>query len=371
MNTSLFDSFFGHPPTADLRGKRGARWILGELIASTKIRFLAGDYTNKFSANTYSLLGDPGLRMDALPPQMVVSVNDSLYAPGSILLVSSVDDSVRVSADMSDEVAVDSSSIWIEETGPEGRGAIPRSEFTVTAQADTVSGASRKFHLYWPTTLRPASYDVALHARDVNGRETVFMLKVELKAVFSSSGRTIRDGDFVPANLPVAVLLSSPVVLSQNEFNLFVNGSLVTATKRQEDAFGRIWRLEAEIFFPLDEDTLAVRVAGVERALTVRVTAEFTLGNVFAYPSPFDQVSSFNYELTGSPQKVLIEIFTVSGRKILELQGDARIGYNSVIWDGRDSEGNRIANGLYIYKLTATDSSGKKETFLGKVVKVE
>lgn len=371
MNVTLFDSFFGSPPTIDLRGNRGARWILGEIITSAKIRFLAGDYTNKFSANTYALLGDPGLRMDALPPQLAVRVNDSLYVSGSDLYVSLPDDSVRLGAYVSDEVAVNENSVWIEETGAEGRGVIPRSEFTVAAQADTVAGASRVFFLYWPTVLRPASYDIALHARDVNGRETVFPLKVELKAAFSSNGRTIRDGDYVASNLMTTVLLSSPVVLSSDEFNIFVNGAQVVAAKHQEDPFGRLWRLEAELFLPQGEDTLAVRVGGVERSVVVRVTSEFSLGNVFSYPSPFDQVTSFNYELTGAPRKVMIEIFTVSGRKILEMNGDARIGYNSVIWDGRDSEGNRIGNGLYLYRLTAVDGSGKKETFLGKVVKVE
>jgi len=371
MNVVLFDAFFGSPPTVDLRGKRGARWILGEIVTSAKIRFLAGDYSNKFSANTYALLGDPGLRMDALPPRLTVRVNDSLYVGGANLYASSADDSVRVGAYLSDEVAVNENSIWIEESGAEGRGIIPRSEFTVVAQADTSAGASRRFYLYWPTVLRPASYDIALHATDVNGRETVFLLKVELKATFSSNGRTIREGDWVASNLMVSALVSSPVILSQDEIGFLVNGAPVVTSKQQVDPFGRLWRLDAELFLPQGEDTLTVKVGDVERSLAVRVTSEFNLMDVFCYPSPFAQVTSFNYELTGAPQKVLIEVFTVSGRKILDISGDARIGYNSVIWDGRDAEGNRIANGLYIYKLTATDVKGETNSFLGKVVKVE
>ena len=371
MNVPLFDAFFGSPPTADLRGKRGARWILGEIITSAKIRFLAGDYVNKFSVRTYALLGDPGLRMDALPPQFIVRVNDSLFVEGSSVYVSLPDDSARVGAYVSDEVAVDENSIWIEESGVEGRGIIPRSEYVIETQADTVAGASRRFYLYWPAVLRPASYDITLHATDVNGRETAFVLKVQLNVAFSSEGRTIRAGDWVSSSLAVSALVTSPVVLSQDELEFFVNGAAVVTSKQRVDSFGRIWRLDGELFLPEGEDTLAVKVGGIERSVTVNVTPEFSLRDVFCYPSPFDQVTSFNYELTGSPQEVLIDIFTVSGRKILDIKGDTRIGYNSVIWDGRDAEGNRIANGLYLYKLTAKDVDGKKESFLGKVVKVE
>jgi hypothetical protein len=372
MNVPLFDAFFGSPPNADLRGKRGARWILGEITTSAKIRFLAGDYLNKHSVKTYALLGDPGLRMDALPPQFAVRVNDTLYVDGSDVYVSLADDSVRISAYISDEVAVNENSIWVEESGTEGRGVIPRSEYSIGAIADTVMGASRRFYLYFPTVLRAADYDIVLHAMDVNNRETLFRLKVEFKVVFSSNGRTIRGGDFVPPNLAVSALVSSPVVLSSDEVSLLVDSSTVVSSKEQIDQVGRTWRLGANTFLTEGEHVLAVRVGGIERSVRVNVTPEFGLKDVFCYPSPFSEVTSFNYTLTGAPQKVLIEVFTVSGRKILEIQGNTRIGSdNSVVWDGRDAEGNRIANGLYLYKLTATDVQGKRESFLGKVVKVE
>ena len=372
MNVPLFDAFFGSPPNADLRGKRGARWILGEIITSAKIRFLAGDYSNKHSVKTYALLGDPGLRMDALPPQFAVRVNDSTYVDGSNVYVSLADDSARISAYISDEVAVDENSIWVEESGTEGRGVIPRSEYSIGAIADTVMGASRRFYLYFPAVLRAASYDIALHATDVNNRETVFRLKVEFKVVFSSNGRTIREGDFVPPDLTVSALVSSPIVLSPDDVSFLADSSVVVSSKEQIDQTGRTWRLGAGIFLTQGEHILAVRVGGIERSVRVNVTPQFSLRDVFCYPSPFAEVTSFNYTLTGAPQRVLIEVFTISGRKILELQGDTRIGSgNSVVWDGRDAEGNRIANGLYLYKLTATDVQGKRESFLGKVVKVE
>jgi len=374
MNLAIFDAFFEFPPTEDLRGKRGARWILGEILTSAKIRFLAGDYLNKHLVRTYALLGDPGLRMDALPPRMLVSVNDSSYVSGEYLYTSSADDSLRISAHISDEVAVNESSIWIEESGNEGRGVIPQSEYVVTVLADTVAGASREFHVYFPTVLRAASYDVDLHATDVNSRETLFELKADLRVTFSSDGKPITEGDFVPAALTVEALVSSPVVLSADDMELLVDSLGVVSSKEQVDQAGRQWRLIADVSLSDGEHVLAVQVAGAPptvRAVTVNVASGFAMQNIFCYPSPFSDVTSFNYNLTGSPVRVLIELFTVSGRKMEEIEGTVRVGYNSVIWEGRDSEGHRVANGLYLYKVTATDAEGRKIAELGKVVKVE
>jgi hypothetical protein len=374
MNLAVFDALFALPPAEDLAGKRGARWLLGEILTMAKIRFLAGDYLNKHLVRTYSLLGDPGLRMDALPPQMFVSVDDSSYTSGDYLYASSVDDSVRISAFMSDEVAVDESSIWIEESGAEGRGVIPRSEYVITALADTVAGASREYHVYFPTVLRAASYDIRLHGTDVNGRETVFELKAELRVSFSSGGQPITQGDFVPPALTVEALVSGPVVLSAGDLSLLADSFAVFCTKEQVDQAGREWLLRADVSLSDGEHVLAVEVAGAVpalRAVTVNVASGFAMHSVFCYPSPFGEVTTFNYDLTGSPVRVLIELFTVSGRKIKEIDGTPRVGYNSVVWEGRDAEGHRVANGLYIYKLTATDSGGRTISELGKVVKAE
>ncbi|KPJ58900.1 MAG: hypothetical protein AMJ46_13300 [Latescibacteria bacterium DG_63] len=371
MNHTLFDALFVSPPTEDLRGNRGMRWLLGEVVTSAKTRFLAGHYLNKHIVRTYSLLGDPGLRMDAFPPRLLVTVNHLPYTDGSYLHLSSPDDSARISAFISDEIAVNANSIWIEELGDEGRGTIPLDEYEVTVLADTIGGASKKFYLYFPTVLHAGTYDIGLHAMDVNSRETLFRLTADLRVEFSSQGEPIADGTVVPANLPLEILVDCATILSQEETSLLVDGVPVVAKKEQVDQIGRVWRLEANVALSDGEHLLALAVDGVERSVTVSVAAGFAMRQVFCYPSPFGNVTSFNYDLTGSPVKVLIELFTVSGRKIREIEGTPRAGYNSVVWEGRDAEGHRVANGLYIYKVTATDGEGRVVSELGKVVKIE
>ena len=374
MNVALFDAFFGSPPTSDLRGKRGARWLLGEIIGSAEVRYLAGDYTNKFTVKTYTLLGDPGLRMDALPPQFAVTVNGSAVSAGAGIFATSEDDSVRIQALMNDEVAVDGGSIWIEETGPDGRGTVPPSSYQVSATADTVRGASRRFSLYYPTVLRVGTYDVELHARDVNGRESEFGLKAALDvSFFDGQGRAIRDGSLVPSRLMARAVVASPVMLTESDLKFLVDGgdSTASASVEQTDSSGRNWQVSMELALSDGDHVLAVGVGDVERSIAVVVTSGFAMNRLFVFPSPFERVTSFNYELTGAPARVVIEVFTISGRKLVEIPGSALVGENSVVWEGLDAEGDRVANGLYVYRITATDTEGRKITRLDKLVKVE
>jgi hypothetical protein len=82
------------------------------------------------------------------------------------------------------------------------------------------------------------------------------------------------------------------------------------------------------------------------------------------YPNPFSGSTEFTYELSVPAEKVEIMIFTLSGRLIRTLNGSGSAGFNSgTVWDGRDQDGDRIANGVYIYKIMAETryNSGGKE----------
>jgi flagellar hook assembly protein FlgD len=50
-----------------------------------------------------------------------------------------------------------------------------------------------------------------------------------------------------------------------------------------------------------------------------------------------------------------IKIFTLSGRLIRTLENfSAQPGFNMLEWDGQDADGDRLANGVYLYKIIAT-----------------
>lgn len=100
-------------------------------------------------------------------------------------------------------------------------------------------------------------------------------------------------------------------------------------------------------------------VAGGRYVVQFRVVNESTLTNVLNYPNPFSTSTRFVYTLTGGtlPDVFQIHIYTITGSliKVIDLKalGDVNIGTNltNYAWDGTDDYGDRLANGVYLYKV--------------------
>lgn len=91
--------------------------------------------------------------------------------------------------------------------------------------------------------------------------------------------------------------------------------------------------------------------------------------NVYNYPNPFKDRTSFTFQHNYSGNvNTSIKIYTVSGRLIKEIDRK-NISEKFVVidWEGTDQDGDKLANGVYLYKLTVTADDGKSETTLGKL----
>ncbi|MEZ4689452.1 MAG: FlgD immunoglobulin-like domain containing protein [Ignavibacteria bacterium] len=79
--------------------------------------------------------------------------------------------------------------------------------------------------------------------------------------------------------------------------------------------------------------------------------------------------TDFIFTLSGftNPTSCKVKIFTVTGRVIKEIDAPANIGYNSIHWDGKDNDGDYIANGVYLYKFILQEDS-QTETSTQKLV---
>ncbi|MBD3411129.1 MAG: type IX secretion system sortase PorU [Ignavibacteriales bacterium] len=99
-------------------------------------------------------------------------------------------------------------------------------------------------------------------------------------------------------------------------------------------------------------------------------TGELTLKNVMNYPNPTAGATVFTFQHNySSPLDVTVSIFTVAGRKIRELTASALFDrFARIRWDGRDDNGDPLANGVYLYKITAKTIDGEEsESVLGKL----
>jgi flagellar hook assembly protein FlgD len=68
--------------------------------------------------------------------------------------------------------------------------------------------------------------------------------------------------------------------------------------------------------------------------------------------------------------EIKVKIYTVSGRLIRTLDdlSEPLPGYNYYPWDGRDDDGDRIANGVYLYKIILKTGKEQKEVIEKLVV---
>ena len=79
-------------------------------------------------------------------------------------------------------------------------------------------------------------------------------------------------------------------------------------------------------------------------------------------PNPIRTNTVFTYNLAQAPDQVTVKIYTVSGRLIRTIEdASARRGYNETDWDARDENSERLANGVYFYKVIVKTGTRKIE----------
>lgn len=106
----------------------------------------------------------------------------------------------------------------------------------------------------------------------------------------------------------------------------------------------------------------------------VKNNSELAFTEVYNFPNPFKDVTNFIFQHNSdSPISVNIKIYTVSGRLIRDLN---RTNINTknvnIEWDGLDSDGDALANGVYLYKVIIKSDDGNfSKTTLNKLAKLK
>jgi hypothetical protein len=97
----------------------------------------------------------------------------------------------------------------------------------------------------------------------------------------------------------------------------------------------------------------------VDYNIGFEVVNKQTVTEVLNYPNPFSTSTRFVFTLTGSevPDKFIIQIMTITGKVVREIThnelGNIHIGRNitDYAWDGKDDFGDKLANGVYLYRV--------------------
>jgi hypothetical protein len=130
------------------------------------------------------------------------------------------------------------------------------------------------------------------------------------------------------------------------------------------------------ILFPADltgnDGTYVLRIEATDKSMGIsgaiqyqisfKVIGRSSITEVLNWPNPFSTRTHFVFTMTGyeAPSDFRIQIMTISGKVIRELTsqelGSIHPGRNITAgyWDGTDEFGDRVANGIYLYRVIAT-----------------
>jgi hypothetical protein len=100
---------------------------------------------------------------------------------------------------------------------------------------------------------------------------------------------------------------------------------------------------------------------------------ELVLSHVLNYPNPFTTKTQFWFEHNrpGQNLQVKVQIFTVSGKVVKTIKqtiNDAGNRSFEVEWNGRDEYGDKLARGVYLYRLTVITPDGRKKEKVERLV---
>jgi len=391
INTELFAQMF----QMDLSG-RVLPQRLGDILFRTK-QTRTGENDKK-----YFLLGDPAMRI-AFPPLFgtVDSINNlsaqqtvQLRALSKTSLVASVRDSLLqpvTSFNGQAQVAVYDASRQIQYTDPDAGlvsyktsgSVLFRGEQTVTHGSMSTtfvvpkdisygSNNGRVSFYFWNPSSDGAGYSTNIN---VNGTDTTAPNDTKGPSiVLYLDGRGFKPGD---------VVSTSPLLIAdlRDESGINTSGSgvghrlevwlddrsegidLSEYYKSAPDTYQ-----EGTIEYPLgqlSEGSHKIRLRAwdtynnssvLETVFDVVTGIGLRLANVFNFPNPFSGATTFTFQHNQvSAIDAEVKIYTVAGRMIQSLAVKSVTGqFVQIPWDGRDHDGDALANGVYLYKVVAS-----------------
>ena len=84
------------------------------------------------------------------------------------------------------------------------------------------------------------------------------------------------------------------------------------------------------------------------------------------YPNPFNPSTTIKFALPAN-EKVSVKIYDMLGREIHTLlNSDLQAGNHQVVWNGNNSNGNKVSTGIYFYQVVAGNNVVTKKMILMK-----
>jgi hypothetical protein len=122
------------------------------------------------------------------------------------------------------------------------------------------------------------------------------------------------------------------------------------------------------------KDVMGNTAGDLSYRVTFNVINKPMISNLLNYPNPFTTSTAFVFTVTGQeiPQNISIQILTISGKIVREITtqelGPIHIGNNitEFKWDGTDMYGQKLANGVYLYRVLTNLNGHRLDKYDGR-----
>ena len=320
---------------------------------------------------------------DREPPKIQLWVDGEIPRPGT-----TIPPRPQISLLLTDANGVDLDSFSLLMSKDEGT-------FETIKDLEIGGGQVTSVSIRYKPTLFIGSYRFRIRATDLTGntlggegrfREFTFSVveqpdleppTVEIRV----NDEMLTDGEIIREQPKFEVLIAdegeiSPTTI-QFAFGSTTNPLFPLPEDRYELQFDVVQPTQARITFepdlPNDEYQLQVLATDISENRVESQIYHFhfeeavSITRLLNVPNPIRTNTVFTYNLVQAPDQVTVKIYTVSGRLIRTIEdASARRGYNETDWDARDENGERLANGVYFYKVIV-ETDGRKIEKIGRL----
>lgn len=200
-------------------------------------------------------------------------------------------------------------------------------------------------------------------------------------------GMSITDGMLVTENFSITAEIEDESGISQNKIYIQLDDNEKIDISLLFDYYPNSYT-KGSLEYKFDsisdgEHTIKIEAYDIfnnksEKSYRIEKREQYSLiiTNVYHYPNPFkeNEPKYFTFWLNNTAD-IEIAVFTITGKEIRNFKTSGQIGFNRVEWNGKDADGDDLANGVYFFKVIGKKEDlltgeVQKNSMIGKILKI-